>query len=437
MPADKISFIKFISDYFRRYKYFLQTYLILESPPFFFLIIWLAGMARVIDRMELKGKYPFDNWVLVWIVIALGGIVSGLLYYWVGGTVYHWFVRLSGGEKNYRLSRYLSVYSFIPSYIACIAMEIIDTAVYGNKYFTGATNSILDLIKFGIVVVILIYSLILSYIGVRSLQKTKPVRSVIFFIILPIILLAAILGVTFLVSSKTSGYNEQALEQMEKGNFKSAEQLFKKALDLTPAYETDKKGTILGNLGLLYENSGQTDQAIESYQNALKYYKANTADYCSTLGKIDILKGNIEKAIANFEKALLINPNNGDALNNLGLIYMGEIDDSIEDYQKALKHNEKYCELYKSSTSIYNLAFNYYMIEMYSNALPLFESLTKTSLYTAKAKYFIGLISYREDDFAKAKQYIKEAITLDPALNNETIREILHKIDKEKSNTEE
>ncbi|MEK7448749.1 MAG: tetratricopeptide repeat protein [Planctomycetota bacterium] len=425
---NRIYLEKFISDFLFRYKHFLRTYLAIDNLPFFYLTLWLTGMARIINKMEFKQKYPSDNWIIVWLVIMLGGIVAGFLYYWVTGTVYHWFARLSGGARNYRLSRYILLYSFLPYHLIIIFSIIINMIIYGNKYFAGNTNTILNYVEFGITLIVLVYSLILSFIGIRVLQQTKLIRSVIFFIILPIILLIAAIGFVTFFESLAPNYNDQAIEQMDKGNFESAEQLFKKALIFADDLET--KITVLNNLIYLYEDNGKTPQAIESYQKVLTYYKPNTLEYFLTIGSLNLLKGNIKQAIANFEKVLAINPDEVKVHNELGLIFLGNKDKSFTDYERALVYNEKCYALDKTSqVYLYNLAYNYFALERYTNALPLLESLEKTSLNNAKVKYFIGLSLYYQGDLIKAKKFLKEAIVLDESLDTELAQEIIQEED--------
>ncbi len=427
-------FPSFIRDFFFDYRAVLKNHLTAEKPPFLFIFVWLLGMSSVIDRIELKAlqnqTYPLGNWPAIWGLILIGGIVSGYVGYYVGGAFYHFRVWLSGGSKNRHISRNLFLYTGLPVYAAAIISEIVDTIVYGDKYFTGETNPSLGLTWLFVSVVAILYSISLSYRGVRLLQETKLVRSIIMFIALPVLFYTLVFGLAFAAQALRSDavdYNEKALAFMSEGNYTEAERHFNLAIEELDSSDRRNAVTIYGNLGFMHECTGNTEKAIESYQKVMSLCEPGDSLYHSMSGNINLMRNNIEEAVRDFENALKSDPNDFDAHNNLGLIFLGEFDEDWTDYEKALAHNEKGYSLNKGYSTTKNLALNYYLLGRYSEALPLFEAVETISPQDAAAKYFIGLIYYyQENDPAKGREYLQEAISLDPSLNSPDIEQILH-----------
>jgi len=428
-PEVSISIVGLFNTLFTNYKEFLNKYLIRKKPPFLFIVIWLFGMSSIIDNLAVQ-EYQIQNWSIVWGIILILGILAGYIGSRIGGRIYHFFVKICGGQGEYHISRNLFIYTGLSVYLVTVASQIYDTFVYGNKYFIEPTNATVDLTWFGLIVIGIIYSIFLSYNGVRLLHNTKKVRSIIFFVIIPIIFHSLVFGRIFLQSyqqySNVLEYNDQAVEQMYLGNYDEAVKLFESALDNAAKEDKEEIKLVYSNLGLLYEYKGDPDKAAEYYQKVLSSSENNRPEYHSTLGKINILKNNIQEAVNNFEEALKIDTDDFDANNRLGLVYLGEINDEIWDYAKALKYNEKAYELSPDASTMQNLAINYFTLRKYTDAQPLFESIINFNPNNALAKYFMGLISYMQKDLEKAKKLLNEAVTIEPSLMNEDIKNILN-----------
>ena len=92
------------------------------------------------------------------------------------------------------------------------------------------------------------------------------------------------------------------------------------------------------NLGIAFEDQGNSDQAIDQYQVALKIYP-EYADAHFNLGRIYAKKGYLDQAIQEFQAALQINPGAGDTHNSLGIAYamQGHIDQAINEFKAAMQ----------------------------------------------------------------------------------------------------
>ena len=103
------------------------------------------------------------------------------------------------------------------------------------------------------------------------------------------------------------------------------------------------------DLGVALSQKGQVDEAIAQFQKTLQI-NPNYAEAHYNLGNAFLKKGQVDKAIAQWQKALEINPNLSDAQNNLGtaLKQKGQVDEAIVHYQKALEINPNHAKAHNS-----------------------------------------------------------------------------------------
>ncbi len=97
-------------------------------------------------------------------------------------------------------------------------------------------------------------------------------------------------------------------------------------------------------LGNLYYDSRQYPQAIELYERALKIHP-DTADVRTDLGTAFWYTGDADKALAEFQKSLKINPNHPGTLFNMGIVkWQGKMDPSgaVQAWEDLLKRNPNY-----------------------------------------------------------------------------------------------
>ncbi len=96
----------------------------------------------------------------------------------------------------------------------------------------------------------------------------------------------------------------------------------------------------VNNLGMAFAAKGKEDDAIENYRNAIKLNPEYWEAYYH-LGVAFVAKGQLDGAIENYRKAVELNPNLSEGFNNLGsaLAAEGKFDQAIENYRKALAIN--------------------------------------------------------------------------------------------------
>jgi len=98
-------------------------------------------------------------------------------------------------------------------------------------------------------------------------------------------------------------------------------------------------------LGFAYDKKGRLDEAIAEYKRALAI-DPNYAKSHYNLGIIYVNKSMFDEAISEFKKALTIDPNYVEAHCNLGIAYGSKnmFDEAISEFKKALTINPNYVE---------------------------------------------------------------------------------------------
>ena len=129
------------------------------------------------------------------------------------------------------------------------------------------------------------------------------------------------------------------------------------------------------NLGVVYYEQGRVDEAIAEYRKALKI-NPNFDGAHNNLGSAYFKKGLTSEAIREYEKAVRINPYYVDGRYNLGVAYsqLGRVDQAIIEYKKALKINPYFAQAHN------NLASAYYKNGEYNKAAEQVEKAIKLGL---------------------------------------------------------
>jgi tetratricopeptide (TPR) repeat protein len=95
------------------------------------------------------------------------------------------------------------------------------------------------------------------------------------------------------------------------------------------------------DLGVEYEKRGHDDLAIEEYIAATNCNPPADDAYLAykSLGNVYRRMGRVDKAIEAFEKSLIVNPNNADMHNDVGIEYVkkGDIEKAIEHFRAAVR----------------------------------------------------------------------------------------------------
>ena len=165
---------------------------------------------------------------------------------------------------------------------------------------------------------------------------------------------------------------------------------------------------------------GEKDNAILYYQKTLEL---NPTSYKAliNLGIVYQKKDSSEKAYDIFIKAISVDPDRINAYGCLGLYYESHNEDDM-----AVKYFEKVIDLdslnifaYEKLIKIYTDSKNYNTAVKYIKKLAAISSNRIDSIYYLAMFYYrIGLSYKYEDDYAKAKEYYRKVIAVDPEYIN-------------------
>ena len=101
------------------------------------------------------------------------------------------------------------------------------------------------------------------------------------------------------------------------------------------------------NLGAVLFQEGNVDEAVAEFQKTLQINPDDAKAYVN-LGLALCRKGNVDEGITQYQKALQIDPDSVEAYVNLGnaLLKKGEVDAAIAQYQQTLRINPDYADAY-------------------------------------------------------------------------------------------
>jgi tetratricopeptide (TPR) repeat protein len=138
------------------------------------------------------------------------------------------------------------------------------------------------------------------------------------------------------------------------GQIAKALDCYNQALDQCPTDDQHMRALLLHELGILYADRGEIEQAIALYQQSLEIQEqiGNVQGKAATLhqlGRIYANRGEIEQAIALYQQSLEIQEQIGNVqgkaatLHQLGILYAnrGEIEQAIALYQQSLEIKEQ------------------------------------------------------------------------------------------------
>jgi tetratricopeptide (TPR) repeat protein len=119
---------------------------------------------------------------------------------------------------------------------------------------------------------------------------------------------------------------------MQTSYWRDSESLFTNALAVT-----SNNDVALNNLGIIFLDKGQLDEAISKLQAAIDLRPENAPAH-DNLGKALLKKGQVADAMVHYRKFLELEPANVEARNTLGtaLIQQGRVREAIDQWQEAL-----------------------------------------------------------------------------------------------------
>jgi tetratricopeptide (TPR) repeat protein len=178
--------------------------------------------------------------------------------------------------------------------------------------------------------------------------------------------------------------------------------------------------------GLAAENRGDYDEAIRLYTRAIEaggLSRENLSVIYSNRGRVWLVKGNNDLAIADFNKAIELMPQYAEAYCYRGAAWMdrGENDLAIVDYNKAIELKPQYGEAYAMrGLTRWAKGDRDLAIADYNKAIELMPQ--SATVYRALAWHLAVCPESKYRDGVKAVELAKKAVELeDAAINIDTL----------------
>jgi lipoprotein NlpI len=157
---------------------------------------------------------------------------------------------------------------------------------------------------------------------------------------------------------------------------------------------------------LLYGRKGQLDRAIEDFDQAIRL-NPNFAEAYVKRSIAHALKGQSDRAIEDLDQAIRLNPNYAQAFYNRGTAYdrKGQFDRAIEDFDQAIRLNPNNVAAFLDRGNEYRAQGDFdRAIADYSEGIRLDPRLTFVLLNRGVAYYYVGSLPKALADLNQASE---------------------------------
>ena len=194
-----------IELFFQPGKFFSDLSILMQTK-YVVPVTWVFGLSQAIDKIDeelLKADLgsssarsefiiPFiDTWTNYWAFILVYGTISALFLWWIGGWWYRIRLEWSGAkDPDHRLARVVYIYASFVVAAPSVIIALIQTSMYDNYLQSYNSGDLWT----SIIILFLFWSLVTSYIGVRTTFTVSRWKARTWFIILPGLLYFLILG---------------------------------------------------------------------------------------------------------------------------------------------------------------------------------------------------------------------------------------------------
>ncbi len=194
------------------------------------------------------------------------------------------------------------------------------------------------------------------------------------------------------------------------GMFKEAVEQCKALVDLDA---NDPAACI--ELGYYQIRNGENDEALDWFRQMTERFPNYAPGYVNLGRMYQVYKKQPKEAVACYEKALQINPDETWALNNIGNIKQEEGDwkEACLYYKRAfgMALKEKF-ENKHICTIAHNLGWAYYRCQKYQQAHEIFSDLSRNDINNASVFSDFSLVLYKMKRFEDALDAIEKALSL-------------------------
>ncbi len=166
------------------------------------------------------------------------------------------------------------------------------------------------------------------------------------------------------------------------------------------------------------KDAQEPDKKIEYYTKALENQKPSEStrtlsEVYHNRGLVYGDKGEYDRAIEDYNKAIELDPKYWESYMNLGFIYLKK-----GEYARALENYNKTVEINPDSLSYNNRGFVYFDTKEYESALKDFEKAATLNPKNMDTLLGLAVTCLEMNNIKKAKEYLNKAIKLNPELKN-------------------
>lgn len=276
--------------------------------------LWLLGIASTIDRIDQNllradlgaarsgwsslGPAVTGSWVTFWVFAVFAGLIGALFIWFIGGWWYNLRLRWSGAtEFDKREGRLVYVFANMAHAIPTLAYTLAATAVYSNYLLAWQADDW----WWAFLLIFPFWAVVVSYKGVRAKFQTRATPARIWFLILPMLLYALVLGALGAVSvSSSSDFDEIAA--LRETDPKAARAQLQERVAARP--RDDLAWTILGHT---YYDLDDNEQAETAYAKALEI-NPRRVEALTSMGILRSADRRYDEARGYYDRALAVNP---------------------------------------------------------------------------------------------------------------------------------
>lgn len=144
----------------------------------------------------------------------------------------------------------------------------------------------------------------------------------------------------------------------------------------------------------------------------------------NNLGDVYGRWGNKQKALEEFQTAIRLKPNYGDAYHNLANTYLevGQVDKALENYENAIKYNPNLWQSYQ------NIAAIYFQQKQYEKSLEYIQKAIQINPKNLNLVVNLGVLYMVSGEKEKAKQIFTQVLSQEP--QNQIARQGLFEVNK-------
>ncbi len=183
----------------------------------------------------------------------------------------------------------------------------------------------------------------------------------------------------------------------EKNYFDSIRNFYERVLEIDSTnYDA------LTNLGVIYQQKGDMEKSLGYFEKAVKFHPQKSRVY-HNLGILNSIMRRLDNAIINLNIASELDATNSNSIRVLGIIYLQNemFSEAIETFQRALSRD------YFDTESRLGKALAYWSQKDYDKVLDEINEMQSLGLRFNRMELLLADVYFKKNDYEKAMKYAK------------------------------